>query len=56
VDAEEANGAGRRTAGDLTPAEVGRWDDRYGLLFLIIVASMLLTARQHEVAQGCCRR
>ena len=42
MDAEEGNGA---SAGDdLTPAEVGRWDDRYGLLFLIILASMLLTA------------
>ena len=30
--------------GDLTIEEVGRWDDRYGLLFIIIVASMLLTA------------
>jgi len=43
VDAEEANGADANDR-DLTPAEVGRWDDRYGLLFLIIVASMLLTA------------
>jgi voltage-gated potassium channel len=44
VDPEEGNGAAADDSRDLTPAEVGRWDDRYGLLFLIIVASMLLTA------------
>jgi Ion channel len=44
VNAEEGNGAAADDVDDLTPAEVGRWDDRYGLLFVIIVASMLLTA------------
>lgn len=43
MDAEEPNGAAADD-GDLTTDEVGRWDDRYGLLFLIIVASMLVTA------------
>ena len=44
MDPEEGNGAAADDSRDLTPAEVGRWDDRYGLLFLIIVASLLLTA------------
>lgn len=43
MNAEEPNGA-PADDDDLTLDEVGRWDDRYGLLFLLIVASMLLTA------------
>ena len=43
MEPKEGNDAGAKDD-DLTPEEVGRWDDRYGLLFLIILASMLLTA------------
>jgi hypothetical protein len=44
VDAQRPNGPEADDGDDLSLDEVGRWDDRYGLLFLIIVASMLLTA------------
>jgi len=43
VDAEGRSGA-PEDGDELTLEEVGRWDDRYGLLFVLIVASMLLTA------------
>jgi ion channel len=44
VDADAGDEVRKADDRDLTPDEVGRWDDRYGLLFLLIVASMLLTA------------